>query len=96
MELKIEKTLSKRVQVSNAGDAEKEYDILASVNVSDGTINNIESGTVTKDGVQKANFSQYSTNNKNVNFNCESSEESEVLSAINEFVSALSAVVSNE
>lgn len=89
MELKIEKTLSKRVQVSNAGDAEKEYDISASVNASNGAVDNIENGVVSKDGTQKATFSQYSANNKNINFNCESTEEEAVLGAINEFVDAL-------
>jgi len=97
MELTVIKTLSKRVEVSNANDAEKEYDIKAKVNVvSDSTVNNIESGTVTKDGTQKANFSQYSTNGKNVNFSCESSEEATVLAVINEFIDALPTAVAEE
>lgn len=97
MELTVVKTLSKRVEVSNANDADKVYDIKANVYVSNGTVGNVESGSVTLDGAQKASFSRYATNNKNINFSCsDTDEEVKVMSLINTFIETLETTVSEE
>lgn len=96
MELKIEKTLLTRVQVSNAADTEAKYVVQANVSVSNGAVGNIESGVVKKDGTQKATFSRFSSSSKSVNFQCESTEEATILAQINEYVDALPALFAEE
>ncbi len=81
------------VRISNANDAGRQYDISANFTVQGGEVTNVDSGSVTKDGVQKASFSVYGGYNSNVNFYAGIDEQCDILSGINAFVEEAKALV---
>lgn len=53
---------SANVSVDNLVDESRKYDIQAKANLNDGNLQSVDSGVVTKEGVQVATFSMWSNN----------------------------------
>lgn len=88
---------SANVAASNETDTEKVYDITANVNISDHTVNSIDGGNVTKDGIQLASFSKHGEYSLNINFiNVDVTEMCNIVNAVNEFNDNVAAKVAEE
>lgn len=91
--VKIEKTISATVLVTNADDAEKAYRIEANVSINEsGNVNSISNGVV-KDGEQHlATFSCYGSNlkgNASISYmGVEADTQSVVLAEVHKFIDA--------
>lgn len=86
-----------QLRVSNSSDEEKTYSIECSLNVNNNEVGNIDAGTVAKDGQVVASFNLWGGNNLNVSYmNIEAEEQCVVNTAINEFITAATAVATNK
>lgn len=79
MKVDFIKLNSANVSANNSEDEARVYDITANINVVGGKVSNIDSGVVTKDGVEVASFSKWGENNSNKSFYGVSDEEQNVL-----------------
>ena len=86
MKVDFTKLNSANVSANNSEDEARVYDITANINVVGGKVSNIDSGVVTKDGVEVASFSKWGENNSNKSFYGVSDEEQcIILNEINAF-----------
>ena len=86
MKVDFTKLNSANVSANNSVDESRVYDITANINVVGGKVSNIDSGVVTKNGVEVASFSKWGENNSNKSFYGVSDEEqSIILNEINAF-----------
>ena len=93
--VKSVKLNSANVKYDNSVDTERVYDIEANANLNENKMVSMDGGVVRLEGVQKASFSYYGDNSKNISFNGISEEEEcQVLSAINTFVASVKESVS--
>lgn len=82
-----EKVVRATIRVNNSVDASKVYDIEADAEVNNGVVNNINSGTVKKDGSQVATFNSYGNENLSINHNVgDKQEQCEITAAVNTFI----------
>lgn len=89
-----EKVVRATIRVNNSVDASKVYDIEADAEVNNGVVNNINSGTVKKDGSQVATFNSYGNENLSINHNVgEKQEQCEITAAVNTFITDMKAKV---
>lgn len=89
-----EKVVRATIRVNNSVDASKVYDIEADAEVNNGVVNNINSGTVKKDGSQVATFNSYGNENLSINHNVgEKQEQCEITAAVNTFITNTKAKV---
>nr|DAD81689.1 MAG TPA: hypothetical protein [Myoviridae sp. ct9Ns12] len=89
-----EKVVRATIRVNNSVDASKVYDIEADAEVNNGVVNNINSGTVKKDGSQVATFNSYGNENLSINHNVgERQEQCEITAAVNTFITDTKAKV---
>lgn len=80
----------------NKSDESRVYDIMANANIASGTVNNIDSGSVYKDGTQVANFNSWEQNHLNVTYiGVELDEQNSINAAVNAFISEVKEAVSN-
>lgn len=70
---------------NNLNDESRVYDIEANVNVANGEVNNVDAGSVEKDGSHVANFNWWSVNHMGITYQGVNVEER---NAINEAVDA--------
>lgn len=86
MKVDFTKLNSANVSANNSEDEARVYDITANINVVGGKVSNIDSGVVTKNGVEVASFSKWGENNSNKSFYGVSDEEQcIILNEINAF-----------
>lgn len=86
MKVDFTKLNSANVSANNSEDEARVYDITANINVVGGKVSNIDSGVVTKNGVEVASFSKWGENNSNKSFYGVSDEEQcVILNEINAF-----------
>lgn len=92
----LKKMNSANVRLDNSGDTDRVYEIASNTDVTSGVINSFN-GEVCKDGSQVANFNSYGPNeNLTVNFQVTPvDEQCAVLTAVQEFIAASRAYVSN-
>lgn len=95
MKVGYEALNSANVRVSNKEDGGRAYDIAANASVRGDRLDGIDSGSVTKDGAQKASFTRYGVDNLNVNFYCPAEEQGDVLSEVNAFVGSVAALAAD-
>lgn len=77
---------SANVSANNSVDEVRVYNITANINVVGGKVSSIDSGVVTKDGVEVASFSKWGENNSNKSFYGVTDEEQcIILNEINAF-----------
>lgn len=89
MEIKFTELNSANVKATNVEDTAKVYDVTANVNISNNSVNNVDSGNVTLEGVHKASFTMYNEGNLNITFiGLTSDEKCSVTIAIDEFIEA--------
>ena len=62
MKVEFTKMNSANVSVDNLVDESRVYDINAKANLNEGNLQSVDSGVVTKEGVQVATFSMWSNN----------------------------------
>lgn len=79
MKVDFIKLNSANVSANNSVDEVRVYNITANINVVGGKVSSIDSGVVTKDGVEVASFSKWGENNSNKSFYGVSDEEQNVL-----------------
>ena len=86
MKVDFIKLNSANVSANNSVDEVRVYNITANINVVGGKVSSIDSGVVTKDGVEVASFSKWGENNSNNSFYGVSDEEQcVILNEINAF-----------
>ena len=86
MKVDFTKLNSANVSANNSVDEVRVYNITANINVVGGKVSSIDSGVVTKDGVEVASFSKWGENNSNKSFYGVSDEEQcIILNEINAF-----------
>lgn len=83
--IKVEREISRRVKVSGEADG---FKFSGDATLQDGKLQNIEGGTVSKDGSQIASFSYYGEASLNIQFQSTESK-AQVLAAVEAFVSDL-------
>lgn len=92
MEKVIIKALnSANLRIDNSVDTDREYDIAANVNIeSNNVVNNIDSGSVMKNGMDVASFSSSSNENLWIDFrSVDASEQCAVITAVNSFIASI-------
>lgn len=79
---------SANLRMDNSVDADREYNIAANVNIDSGNVvNNVDGGSVMKDGMEIASFSSSSTENLQINFNnVAASEQCTIITSVNTFI----------
>lgn len=81
---------SANIAVDNSADEARVYDIKGNVNYQSGSMASIDSGIVTKDGVEIAYFNHWNDNNQQVTWrNCPKDEKDVVQTAIDAFVESV-------
>ena len=78
---------SANIAVNNSVDNERVYDIKGNVNYQYGKMASIDSGRVSKNGVDMASFNHWSDNNQQVTWiNCPIEEKDDIQRVIDAFV----------
>lgn len=78
---------SANIAVDNSLENERVYDIKGNVNYQSGKMASIDSGRVSKNGVDMASFNHWSDNNQQVTWmNCPIEEKDDIQKAIDAFV----------
>lgn len=89
--LKIE---SATLRISNAADSERSNEIAANVRIKEGTIEGVDSGTVTGlDGRQLVSFSSHGSGNTSYTFYGPESDHMALMQGIRDFIGAAGQLV---
>lgn len=97
MKVEFTKLNSANVSVDNLVDESRTYDINAKANLNEGNLQSVDSGVVTKEGVQVATFSMWS-NNLTPSFQnvADVMEMCAILTAITTFIADVKTKIENE